>query len=184
MISPEDDAQGDLADVILHETLHATFYVPNQSTLNESVASFFGDNLAIKYLDENYGPESPEKKAFVETRERGEERGKVMKQAYDDLAKLYASKGPRDERLAEKAKIIDKLRADLKIKRQINNASLIQYKTYGSGKPEMQALLDKCEGSFPRLLKTLERLRPSTKTAPPHSDPAILLQPLVAEGCP
>lgn len=184
MISPEDDALGDLADVILHETLHATFYVPNQSTLNESVASFFGDNLAIKYLDETLGPDSPEKQAFVEHRERGEERGKIMKQAYADLAKVYASKAPREERLAEKARIIDALRADLKTTKKINNASLIQFKTYGSGKAELKQLFETCGSDFPRFLKTLDRLRPSTKTAPPHSDPAVLLQPLLAEGCP
>lgn len=183
MISPEDDALGDLADVILHETLHATFYVPNQSTLNESVASFFGDNLALKYLDETTGPDSPEKAAFVEHRRRSEERGKIMKQAYADLAKVYASKTPRAERLAEKQHIIDALRRDLKTKRQLNNASLIQFKTYGSGKAELQQLFEMCGSDFPRFLKTLDRLRPSTKTARPHSDPAVLLQPLLAEGC-
>lgn len=184
MISPEDDALGDLADVILHETLHATFYVPNQSTLNESVASFFGDNLAVKYLDETLGPDSPEKEAFVEGRARGEERGKIMKQAYADLAKVYAARTtPREERLAEKQRIIDRLRADLRTTKKINNASLIQFKTYGSGKAELQQLFDMCGADFPRFLKTLDRLRPSTKSAPPHSDPAVLLQPLLAEGC-
>ena len=185
MISTEDDALGDLADVILHETFHATFYVPNQSTLNESVAAFFGDELAVKYLDETLGPDSAEKKAFVDGRERGEERGQVMKQAYADLAKLYERRDlPKEARLAEKQRIIDLLRAELKIKRQINNAALIQYKTYGSGKAELAELLQKCDGSFPRMLKTLDRLRPATKTAPPHSDPAVLLQPLLADGCP
>jgi len=185
MISPGDDALGDLADVILHETLHATFYVPNQSTLNESVASFFGDELAVKYMDETVGPDSPEKVAFLEDKVRGAERGAVMKQAYADLAKLYGNrKLSREERLAEKKKIIDGLRTELKIKRAINNATLIQYKTYGSGKPEMAQLLEKCGGDFPRMLKTLERLRATSKSAPPHSDPAVLLQPLIAEGCP
>lgn len=184
MLSPEDDALGDLADVILHETLHATFYVPNQSTLNESVAAFFGDNLAVVYLDETLGPDSPEKKSFVEGRERGEARGKIMKRAYDDLAKVYASKAPREERLAQKKQIIDALKIELKTKRNINNASLGQYKTYGSGKAELKQLFEMCGSNFPRFLKTLDRLRPSTKTAPPHSDPAVLLQPLLAEGCP
>lgn len=184
MISPADDALGDLADVILHETLHATFYIPGQSTLNESVASFFGDELAVRYLDETTGPESPEKTVFVAGRKRSEARGAAMKAAYAELAALYASDRPKDAKLAEKKRILDGLRATLSIKRQLSNASLIQYKTYGSGRPELVALLNACEGSFPRMLKTLERLRPIAKTAPPHSDPAILVGRLLADGCP
>jgi len=86
--------------------------------------------------------------------------------------------------LAEKKRIIDGLRMELAIKRPLSNASLIQYKTYGSGKPELAALLASCDGSFPRMLKTLERLRPIAAKAPPHSDPADLVRPLLAEGCP
>ncbi|MBX3201636.1 MAG: aminopeptidase [Labilithrix sp.] len=183
MISDEDDALGDLADVILHETLHATFYVPNQSTLNESVASFFGDELAAKYLDETVGPGSDEKATFLETRARAARRGQVMKAAHAELAALYASKRSRDDKLAEKKRITDRLRAELEIKRPVTNATLIQYKTYGSGKPELAELLAACQGSFPRMLKTLERVRPLAASSPPHSDPAVLLRPLIAGGC-
>ena len=183
MISDGDEALGDLADVVLHETLHATFYVPGQSTLNESVASFFGDELAVKYLDETVGPDSPEKESFLAIRARGERRGQVMKTAYEELAALYKSKKSREEKLAEKKRITDNLRAQLSIKRPVTNATLIQYKTYGSGKPELRELLAKCDGSFPRMLKTLERIRPIAAKAPPHSDPAVLLRPLIAGGC-
>ena len=184
MISDDDDALGDLADVVLHETLHATFYVPNQSTLNESVASFFGDELAAKYLDEAVGADSPEKQSFLAIRARGERRGQVMKTAYEELAALYKSKRPREEKLAEKKRITDNLRATLSIKRPVTNATLIQYKTYGSGKAELRELLAKCDGSYPRMLKTLERIRPLAAKAPPHADPAVLLRPLIATGCP
>lgn len=184
MISDGADALGDLADVVLHETLHATFYVPNQSTLNESVASFFGDELAATYLDEAKGPNSPEKASFVEARARGSRRGQIMKAAYVELARLYASELPRDAKLAEKKRVTDALRAELGMKRPITNATLIQYKTYGSGKPELAELLATCGGSFPRMLATLERVRPIAAASPPHTDPALLLRPLIAGGCP
>jgi predicted aminopeptidase len=184
MIGGGDDALGDLADVVLHETFHATFYIPGQSTLNESVASFFGDELALKYLDETVGPDAPEKASFLEIRARGERRGRVMKAAYEELVELYKSPRPRAEKLAEKKRVIDALRAELEIKRQITNASLIQYKTYGSGKAEMAELFDKCERSFPRMLRALERLRPVAAAAPPHSDPGLLLRPVIEAGCP
>src|SRR5690606_29365400 len=83
MISSGPDALGGLADVVLHETLHATFFVPGQSTLNESVASFVGDELALRYLDETAGPDSPERAEFVAGRERAERRGQRMREAYE-----------------------------------------------------------------------------------------------------
>jgi len=183
MIAPGEEALGDLADVVLHETLHATYYVPGQSTLNESVASFVGDTLAARYLDEVAGEGSRQKADFLAGRARGEARGKKMKAAYEELAALYASGASREDKLAQKKVITDRLRAEVRGKRPINNASLIQYKTYGSGREEMEALLEACEGDMPRLIRSLERLRPIARAARPHSDPGALLRPLVAGGC-
>lgn len=184
MISEGDDALGDLADVILHETLHATFYVPNQSTLNESVASFVGNELAVQYLDETLGPGSKEAEAFVATRVRGEQRGKVMKKAYQELAALYASKLSREEKLAEKKKITDALRATLNIRRPVTNATLIQYKTYGSGKEELRQLWETCGHDMPRFVGAMERIRPIASASPPHTDPGVLVRKLLdAGGC-
>jgi predicted aminopeptidase len=183
MLSTGDEAVGDLADVILHETLHATFYVPGQSTLNESMASFVGDTLAVRYVEETFGPDSVEKRAFLELRARGEKRGKRMKEAYDALEALYASRASTEEKLAEKQRITDALKRDLDMKRPVTNASLIQYKTYGSGKEEMAALYRECGEDLPRMLRALEGVREGAAKARPHSDPALLLRPLLGRGC-
>ena len=183
MLSGGDDALGDLADVVLHESLHATFYIPGQSTLNESMASFVGDTLAVQYLDETQGAGGAIATRFVEQERQSQERGKKMKAAYETLEKLYASSLPRAEKLAQKKVIVETLRAELRIKRPVTNATLIQYKTYGSGREEMAQLLDHCQGDFPRMLRALERVRPIAAKARPHSDPGLLLKPLLAEGC-
>jgi predicted aminopeptidase len=183
MISGGDDAVGDLADVVLHESLHATFYVPGQSTLNESMASFVGDTLAGEYLDEVGVPGNTDKARFIAGEKKGEARGKKMKEAYAALEALYASELPKEEKLAEKKRITDQLRAELHIQRPVSNATLIQYKTYGSGRAEMEQLLELCQGSVPRMLKALERVRVIAKTSRPHTDPALLLRPLLDQGC-
>ncbi|MEA2750270.1 MAG: hypothetical protein QOI41_4413 [Myxococcales bacterium] len=183
MLSGGDDALGDLADVVLHESLHATFYVPGQSTLNESMASFVGDTLAPEYLAEAKGPDSIDQGRFIELRTKSEARGKRMKEAYMALEALYASKLSKEEKLAEKKRITDRLRADLHIQRPVTNATLIQYKTYGSGREEMEQLLQVCGGSVPRMIKALEKVRPIAAKSGPHTDPAVLLRPLLSEGC-
>jgi predicted aminopeptidase len=184
MLSGGDDALGDLADVVLHESLHATFYVPGQSTLNESMASFVGDKLAEEYLGEIKGADSVDQARFVLLRKQGEARGKRLKSAYAELEKLYASKLPKEQKLAEKKRITDKLRTDLRFRRPITNATLIQYKTYGSGREEMAQLFEVCGRSLPRMLKALEGVRPIAKTSKPHTDPGVLLRPLLTAACP
>ena len=182
MLTGGDDALGDLADVVLHESLHATFYVPGQSTLNESMASFVGDKLAEQYLAEVKGHDSIDKARFVALRKKSEARGQRMKDAYEELEKLYASTLPRDEKLVEKKRITEKLRADLRINRPVTNATLIQYKTYGSGREEMAQLYETCGSDLPRMLKALERVRPIAKQSRPHTDPGLLLRMLLADG--
>lgn len=183
MLSGGDDAVGDLADVVLHESLHATFYVPGQSTLNESMASFVGDTLAADYLEQFGGPDGIDKVRFIADRKKSEARGKKMKEAYAALEALYASKLPKEEKLAEKKRITDQLRAELRIQRPVTNATLIQYKTYGSGREEMEQLLEVCGGSVPRMLKALEKVRPIAAQSKPHTDPGVLLRPLLTQGC-
>jgi predicted aminopeptidase len=173
---------GELADTVIHETLHASYFVKDQSTLNESVASFVGEHLAERYLAEVLGDDAAETRKLRESLARGRERGLRMREAFANLERLYASSAPREEKLAEKARITTELRAALRLKRPITNATLIQYKTYGSGNDELEALLAACDGSFPRLLALLERVREPAKTAPKHTDPALLLRPLVARG--
>ena len=66
MLGSGDEAVGDLANVVLHESVHATYYLPGQSPLNESVADFLGDRLATAYLRERTGENSDELRAYLE----------------------------------------------------------------------------------------------------------------------
>lgn len=182
MYEKGDGALADLADTVIHETVHASYFVKDQSTINESVASFVGHHLAERYLIETLGENAPEVTKLRADQARGRERGQRMRVAYETLDRLYKSKATREEKLAEKVRITTELRRELRISRPVTNATLIQYKTYGSGRDELEALLGICGGSFPRLMKTLERVREPAKTAPKHTDPANLLRPIVAAG--
>ncbi len=182
MIEEGKGARGELANTILHESLHATFYVAGQSTLNESMASFVGDGLAGAYMRERVGADAPETRAYFEEEAQGDRRGALFQVAYGKLATLYASDTPRAEKLAEKARILHALRDETKMRRPITNATLIQYKTYGSGKAEMSEMLARC-GSFAKLIAGLEKLRPALERADSQSDPSKLLAPHVDEIC-
>lgn len=184
MIADGDEALGELADVVLHESFHATLYVKGQSLFDESAADFVGDHLAEAYLDGALGAESREKKAFVAAQDDQAVRGKKMRAAYVKLEALYSGTRPRAEKLAEKAQILAALGLDVHAHRPITNATLGQFDTYDAGRDDLAALLAACGGSFPRFVGALRRLGPASFHEPQQRDLAAVLAPLTRAGCP
>ena len=64
MISSGVRAFGDLVNVIIHESIHATVYVSGQSYFNESMASFVADRLTVDYLKMKFPGGSEELNAY------------------------------------------------------------------------------------------------------------------------
>jgi predicted aminopeptidase len=184
MIRPGKHVLGDLANTILHESAHSTFFARNQSTLNESIANFVGDRLAEAYLNETLGNDAEETKAYLASQKQSDERGKKLHETYETLAALYASKKTREEKLREKKEILDRVRAELRFNRPINNATLIQYKTYNSGQLELGQLLEACANDFPRFIRTLKRLESSKFEREQESDVGKVVRPLIDARCP
>ncbi len=184
MLVPGDAGLGELADVILHESLHATYFIKSQSALNESLASFVGNRLAGAYLDEALGPGSREKRAYVALEQRAAARGAEMRAAYERLERVYASPVAPAVKLAEKARVLSALRDGSRAEGGINNATLIQYQTYGAGEPELARLFAACGEDWGRFFRVLDRARPAFGAAPPHAEPDQLLAPLLRQGCP
>ncbi|RYZ66670.1 MAG: hypothetical protein EOP08_04450, partial [Proteobacteria bacterium] len=106
MLWPGDEALGELADVILHESLHATYFVPGQSILNESVANFVGNSLAVEYLDQVAGSCANEKTSYLKIEAEAGARSRAMKAAFFELRTLYASAAPDAVKLQKKAGIL------------------------------------------------------------------------------
>jgi len=183
MLWPGDEALGELADVILHESLHATYFVPGQSILNESVANFVGNSLAVEYLDQVAGSCANEKTSYLKIEAEAGARSRAMKAAFFELRTLYASAAPDAVKLEKKTGILQRLKQETRLKRPINNATLVQYETYGSGDAELAQLFQSCARSWPRFLRTLESYRPRFRDASPHEDPGVLLRPLLPGGC-
>lgn len=182
MLEPGPSALGELADIVFHETFHATFYVPGQRTLSESLARFFGDELALAYLKETFGDDAAETRAFVVARVRHDRWSERMRRARGELAVLYASSRPVAEMLAEKARVLAALSAEVRSREPITNASLADHATYDGGTDELRELLAVCGGSFARMLARLEPLR-AMAIAPPANAVGKLLRPLIDGGC-
>ncbi len=53
-----------IAELIVHESVHATIYLRNQGQFNEELATWIGIEGAIAYLERYYGPASDELAAY------------------------------------------------------------------------------------------------------------------------
>jgi predicted aminopeptidase len=183
MIPPGHEALGELADTLLHESSHATFFVRHQSALNESVANFVGTQLSEVYLHETVGNASDEMTSYLTHKRTSEVREDALRRAYRTLEALYASKEPDADKLAKKFDIVTRLRAETRFKRPINNATLIQFKTYNSGQEELAALLHTCKEDWPRFMRALKRLESSRVEPPQQKEIGPIVRPLIEAGC-
>ncbi len=160
MIEDGDDAAGELANTILHESVHATVYVKDQSEFNESLASFVADRLTPLWLEQRFGPHSDELATYL----RGEAATAILRarlrQAYADLAVLYGSKRSRQDKLAAKERLLREVEAELGLARPLNNARLAGYDSYHGGAAPLEALLEACGGDLRRLMAAVKDAAP------------------------
>lgn len=183
MLSDEDDAFRSLANVLIHELTHANILVNDQSTFNESVASFVGDTMAEQYLIKRFGPDSAEVVAYREEQAEDRKRGQRMARAYQELAALYDSDATDAAKLAGKRRIIDQLEAELALPYRANNASLLGFKTYNAGLAEFARLYEVCNRDWPRFLAAVGQLDGSAFAEEQLEIIGPVIDKLTARGC-
>ncbi len=164
----------ELAEVILHETIHTTLFIKSAAEFNERMANFMGQEGMKIFFRKRDGEHSP---VFAKTEADSRERklfSKFITTELQDLKKWYeVNKGhltteAKTERLTQ---IQARFTAELKPKMQpgsyheferrpLNNAILLAYQTYEYSLDDFQKLFDHFQRDFPRTmayLKTLER---------------------------
>ncbi len=155
-----DTAFPELMNVIIHESVHATLYIKNQSYFNESIASFIADFLTEKYFRDHNKLESPEWKHYQEHRAYSDKVRIRMAKAYQDLKKIYDSSANNDEKRAQKAAYLKTMKEEMHFRREVNNATLTQFQTYDPTDHGFSQLLKKNNEDVRAFLKVLSKLKP------------------------
>ncbi len=158
MLGGGDDALPELANVILHESVHATVLIPDEPFFNESLASYIADALTDHWIATRFGPGSPEEIAWTLGQALHHPRTVRTLAAYHALKAVYDSNQPREAKLAAKAKIIDDLVADLRMRKRPNNASLTEAKVYNGGAAPLLRAHRAC-GDLRSLLEAAKTLK-------------------------
>jgi predicted aminopeptidase len=182
MLGTGPEALGDLASLVLHESVHATVYVAGQSAFDESLASFVADRLAPAWL-ERQGPGSAEATAWSAAQAARRARLARLRRAHQELDALYRSVAPDAEKAAGKARLLSALQRDLGAVRPLNNAALAGYRAYDTGEAAFRRALDACGGSFPRLLAALGRLGPGDFARPQQEALDDVIDRAARAGC-
>ena len=175
---PEPGALADLVNIVLHESVHATLYINDQSNFNESLAFFLADVLTQKYFAEKNMLDSVEWKTAQEHEKYYHGLQARMAQAYQDLEKIYQSSVGDSVKLEQKKIYLEKLQAELKFKRPISNATLIQFQTYDPSDHGFGTLYKKHHEDVRSFLQALQKLQPSDFKHPHEIELRELLEKL------
>ena len=153
-----ETAYPELVNVFLHESVHATLYINNQSYFNESLAFFLADVLTEQYFRDHGLLESEIWKKYLENKEGYEKLQKRMAQAYQDLKTIYESSTTSEEKTLKKKNYLEVLQKELGFKRPINNATLIQFQTYDPSDHGFSELFKKTHEDVRVFLQVLSKL--------------------------
>lgn len=147
MIDADLAPYAEFANIVLHESVHATIFVPDQPYWNEGIAEAIGDALTLEWLRDRFGDDSEEERTWVEV--SAWRRARVARQlaAFKALEALYASDRSDRDKLARKAEIFEELRVDLGMWRPLNNAHLIELRLYQASYEQFAEVVAACGGA-------------------------------------
>jgi predicted aminopeptidase len=158
----------ELASLIIHEQTHATLFVKEQTQFSEELASFVGEEGALAWLAETRGFASAEYQEAVDQIADSRAFLALLRELRSALERLYRSPLVREEKLAEKSRIIAAFEAGFAAGRKtwfrtegfrsmstprVNNAYLSQISLYSDDVPLIRSYFkERCGGDFRRLL--------------------------------
>ncbi len=157
--------EGRLAELILHELTHASVYLKSDVDYNENLASFVGEQGAIRYLKYRFGKNSSIYLSYVQRLADDKQLTRHLVRGADALRVLYASdvfKKSRDLKPLYKQHMFDSIVSCLdtvrfydpsRVSRAIkghswNNANFLSYLRYDAQKDSLEQIMilkDSCD---------------------------------------
>ncbi|PJZ85312.1 aminopeptidase [Leptospira harrisiae] len=160
-----------LVGLVFHEMAHATVYLPGDSTLNESYASYVEEKGIELYYTKKEGEKSIHLEKFKKDKVRREITLTLLKKYAEELKTLYASQLTNEEKQNQKKKILlqfkeeviqKKLVPEEKSKeflvREWNNEDFLGALRYHSGEVSFQTLFKKASYNFPMFHEEVKKL--------------------------
>lgn len=160
-----------LANTLLHESAHATLFLPGQMRFNESFARFVGDVASGRFMEFRRTEDVVQYWLYLDVTHDDVLLKELLAEIYADLDDLYRSGATHEEILQQKRELLeaagetcrgmpfrlDGFRAYFE-RREVNNATLMTFRTYNTGDEAFEVLLEQCDGDLRCMIDTLEVL--------------------------
>ena len=188
----KDYSDYQLADLIIHELLHATVFIKGQVEFNEQLAEFIGSEGARLYIKNRYGENSPE---YLSIDSKDTDYRVFREFLFNlslELETVYARKNlNREAKLTEKERIIKKAQEQFETeysnlfqsesyrnfsKISINNAYLDLFRLYHEKDGFFKDLVNNISGDeLSRLQRFIETVSLLSKNRDARKDPRKVL---------
>ena len=182
--------QVSLANTVIHELFHNTFYAPGKAVFNESLANFVGGRGAIEFFCRRDGPQSSTCRTAVDGWEDDLRFGAFMEQLVRDVEALYARTDlSREAKLAERERLFadaqrrfaEEVRPQLEVdsyasftRDPLNNATLISRRIYYDRLQLFEAVYQSRGGDFIQAMNDIMAAARSNKDDPYAAVQALL----------
>ncbi|MDR0663136.1 MAG: aminopeptidase [Spirochaetaceae bacterium] len=164
-----------MAELLIHELVHATIFIKDNMQFNEEIAEFIGGEGARLYIEERYGEDGAEMKRMADSETDNAAYVAFIQELIAELDVVYKSNISREQKLEQKEIIIaaakERFEAEYESrfisenysnfsKINVNNAYLELYRLYYSGDGRLRELYDETGGNiraFTAAAKTITR---------------------------
>lgn len=166
-------SEGAFAELIIHEMSHGTVFIAGDTEASENLATFIGEEGALRYLRHIYGQGSSQEELYLLEREDEERVGLFMQRCTSELDSLYRQLsiksgivGKRKEKQQAFNRILarfdalelnqperyTRLRQKLS---EANNTAVLSYVRYRSGQGDLTQQLQRRGGNLREVIDSL-----------------------------
>ncbi len=162
---------GSFAGVLIHESVHATFFRKGFASFNEQAAVLVERKGTERFLQEWFGANSKELRLYRLRLRKGEEFLDILDRLYADLATAYREQTAEPEKLKLRGEILqryisshpvlkERLQFDRKLTGlpvELNNAYILSFRLYFEDRDRMRRIFEDIGRDLPRMVDLLKR---------------------------
>ncbi len=181
---------GSFLGVLIHESVHATFFRKGNAPFNEQAAVLVEREGAKRFLRGKFGRDSKALGRYQKGLAKGERCLEILDGLYAELSRLYRSQRTDAEKLTRRKDIFRKflathpalarrLRREEKsagLRTELNNAYLLSYRLYFANRDRMRRIFDRIGRDLVKMVGLLKR------AAEAEGDPFEALERLAHPG--